>query len=86
MAREAGPEMVGTMGGRTAVANNDQIVQGIASGVASANAEQNNLLREQNSLLRKLLDKSSTASISATDISRGLDEASRISGRPLVTA
>lgn len=31
VAREAGPELVGTIGGRTAVANNDQIVQGIAS-------------------------------------------------------
>ena len=39
IAREAGPEMVGTIGGRTAVANNDQIVGGIASGVASANTE-----------------------------------------------
>ena len=29
IAREAGPEMVGTMGGRTAVANNDQIEAGI---------------------------------------------------------
>lgn len=33
IAREAGPEMVGTMNGRTAVANNDQIVQGITQGV-----------------------------------------------------
>lgn len=30
IAREAGAEMVGTIGGRTAVANNDQIVSGIA--------------------------------------------------------
>lgn len=37
IAREAGPELVGTIGNRTAVANNDQIVAGIASGVASAN-------------------------------------------------
>lgn len=36
VANEAGPEMVGTMGGRTAVANNDQIVAGIASGVYDA--------------------------------------------------
>ena len=36
MAREAGPEMVGTMGGKTAVANNDQIVEGISAGVYSA--------------------------------------------------
>ena len=36
IAREAGPEMVGTMGGRTTVANNDQIVAGISSGVYNA--------------------------------------------------
>lgn len=34
IAREAGPELVGTMNGRTAVANNDQIVKGIEAGVA----------------------------------------------------
>lgn len=33
VAREAGPEMVGTMGGRTTVANNAQIVEGIEAGV-----------------------------------------------------
>ena len=60
IAREAGPEMVGTMGGRTAVANNDQIVDGVASGVASANAEQNALLREQNKLLRQLIEQDKT--------------------------
>lgn len=32
----AGPELVGTMGGRTAVANNDQIVAGIKEGVFEA--------------------------------------------------
>lgn len=36
VAREAGPEMVGTIGGRTAVANNDQITTAIASAVAPA--------------------------------------------------
>lgn len=36
IAREAGPELVGTMNGRTAVANNDQIVEGIAQGVYEA--------------------------------------------------
>jgi hypothetical protein len=58
MARENGlPEMVGTMGGHTAVANNDQIVEGIASGVATANEEQNALLRRQNDILLALLEK-----------------------------
>ena len=37
IAREAGAEMVGSIGRRTAVANNDQIVDGIAYGVREAN-------------------------------------------------
>jgi len=36
IAREAGPEMVGAIGGRTAVANNDQIVESIRLGVYDA--------------------------------------------------
>ena len=58
-------ELVGQFSnGRTAVANNEQIVEGIAGGVASANEEQNKLLREQNRLLMRLLDKDSTISVS----------------------
>ena len=37
IAREAGAEMVGAIGRRTAVANNDQIVEGITAGVSIAN-------------------------------------------------
>lgn len=36
VAREAGPEMVGTIGGHTAVANNDQIVAAVSQGVYAA--------------------------------------------------
>ena len=36
IAREAGPELVGTIGGRTAVVNNDQIVESISAGVYRA--------------------------------------------------
>jgi len=36
IAREAGPELVGRMGSRTAVANNDQIVEAVSKGVAQA--------------------------------------------------
>lgn len=58
MARENGmPEMVGSFGGQTAVANNDQIVAGITNGVAQANSAQNRLLQEQNALLRAILQK-----------------------------
>lgn len=38
MAREAGPEFVGSIGGRTAVANNDQIVEAVSDGVYRAMA------------------------------------------------
>ncbi len=45
MARESGPELVGQIGNRTAVANNDQIVesvsQGVYNAVVTAQAEQN---------------------------------------------
>ena len=58
LAREnGGPEMVGQFGGHTAVANNDQIIDGISRGVADAQSDQNELLREQNSLLRQILAK-----------------------------
>jgi len=36
IAREAGPELVGTLNGRTAVANNDQIVESVSAGVYRA--------------------------------------------------
>lgn len=48
IAREAGPELVGSIGNRTAVANNDQIVEGISAGVynamVSANSESSNYI------------------------------------------
>ena len=36
LARENGPELVGTIGGKTAVANNNQIVQSVSDGVFNA--------------------------------------------------
>lgn len=63
LAREAGPELVGNLGGGgTAVMNNDQIVasvaNGVTNGVVRAMASQNQLLRQQNQLLSGILDKS----------------------------
>ena len=46
IAREAGPELVGRIGGHTAVMNNDQIVSSVAAGVAAANSSQNALLQQ----------------------------------------
>lgn len=39
MAREAGPELVGRIGNRNSVVNNDQIVQSVSQGVAQAVAQ-----------------------------------------------
>lgn len=57
IANESGPELVGRIGNRTAVANTDQITEGISRGVAVANAEEVMLLREQNRLLQAILQK-----------------------------
>lgn len=83
IAREAGAELVGSMNGHTAVANNDQIVEGIASGVRQAEAEQNALLAEQNSLLRALLakDQSVRPSVSfGRTVQQSLDMYGKVSG------
>lgn len=66
IANEAGAEMVGSLNGRTAVANNDQIVEGIRRGVSDAQSEQNSLLRQQNALLQSILEKDSSVRIGAS--------------------
>ena len=85
IAREAGAEMVGNIGRRTAVANNDQIVGGIASGVAEANEEQNALLREQNSLLRAILEKDSGVYLDGKNLTNSVEKYQRERGRVLIT-
>lgn len=86
IAREAGAEMVGSIGRKTSVANNDQIVEGIATGVADANFEQNAILREQNSLLRKLLEKDTTVTtvVSTGDVIDGFRRKNRRDGKTTV--
>ena len=84
MARENGlNEMVGRIGNRNTVANNDQIVAGITSGVYQANEEQNALLREQNSLLRQLLEKDMSVNIGDKDIARANERGRRSMGLTL---
>ena len=84
VAREAGPELVGTIGGRTAVANNDQIVEGISAGVEWANTKQNALLVEQNSLLRQLLAKEFTAEVTTNSIANGFARKNARDGKATV--
>lgn len=76
LARESGPELVGTMGNKSAVANNSQIVDGIASGVYAANSEQNALLREEITWLRRLYEKETGVIIGDADIYNAYERAS----------
>lgn len=73
VANEAGPELVGSIGGRTAVANNDQIVDGIAAGVATAMMAQNELLAQQNQLLLEILNKDTSISLDGREMISALD-------------
>lgn len=65
LANEAGAELVGSMNGKTTVANQQQIVEGIRMGVRDANSEQNQLLRRQNELLMGILQKNNEVTPSA---------------------
>lgn len=77
LAREAGPEMVGTIGGNTAVANNDQIVAGITSGVASANQ---NVVAAIYQLISAVNSKDMSVNISDGAIGRSYDRYSQSRG------
>ena len=80
IAREDGPELVGSIGRKTAVVNNAQIIEGISAGVEDANQTQNALLREQNELLRAILAKEGTVKIGNKTIKQAYDAANRQSG------
>lgn len=86
IAREAGAELVGNVGRKTGVMNNDQIVESVSQGVADANAEQNALLREEISILRKILEKdsSTTAYVGTGSLISGLERKNRRDGRTIV--
>jgi hypothetical protein len=47
IAGEAGPEIVGTMGGKSAVANEDQIISGVAEGVRQGMSGSNQVIKLQ---------------------------------------
>lgn len=85
IANEAGPELVGNIGRRTAVANNEQIVASVSAGVAEANSEQTALLKEQNALLRALLEKESSVKIDGKDLTKSVEKYQRERGRVVIT-
>ena len=68
IAHEAGPELVGTIGRRTAVASNNEIT-GIADAVYSTGSNESELLGQLISLTRAILDKDAVV-IGDKDIAR----------------
>lgn len=78
-------ELIGQFSnGKTAVANNEQIVSGIQNGVYGAMSESNALLMQQNELLQAILEKET--GINANDIFRSVQRSasnySKQYGRP----
>lgn len=84
IAREAGAEMVGSMGGHTAVANNDQIVDGIREGVEAAMERQNQLLRRQNELLQALLEKEGSTEINVSSFYQAVNRTNQRNGKTII--
>ena len=84
IAREAGAEMVGSLGGHTAVANNDQIVEGIREGVEAAMERQNQLLRRQNELLQALLEKEGSAEINVSSFYQAINRTNQRNGKTII--
>ena len=81
LANENGkPEYVGSIGNRTAVANQNQIVQGISYGVAMANSEQNALLRTQNDLLMRILSKGTDVYLNGRKVTDELSQVANARG------
>lgn len=77
IANEAGAEMVGAMGRRTVVANNEQIVEGISAGVTVAN---DGVIAAIYALMNLIEDKDLSVSIGDDVIGRSYDRYSRNRG------
>ena len=77
IAREAGAEMVGAMGRRTAVANNDQIVEGISAGVSIAN---DGVIAAIYALLNAVEEKDLSVNIGDNQIGESYDRYNRSRG------
>lgn len=77
IAREAGAEMVGAMGRRTTVANNDQIVEGISAGVSVAN---DGVIAAIYALLNVVEEKDFSVNIGDNQIGESYDRYNRARG------
>ena len=84
IANEAGPELVGQYGNKSAVMNNEQIVRSVSDGVYAANAEQTALIREQNNLLREMVGLLASGENGGTDLLSAVQRMNRRAGKTLI--
>ena len=79
-ARESGPELVGKIGNRSAVVNNQQIVDSVSNGVSRANDETNSLLRTIIEYQELLLKKETSVNMDGKRMDKQISKARRNTG------
>lgn len=85
IANEAGPELVGQMGSKNAVANSAQIVQGVSSGVSRANASLEQKVDRLTRVVEDILRKEFTAEVRPSaalgkTVKRSMEMQARVGG------
>lgn len=89
VAREKGPELVGSHRGRSFVMNNNQIVRSVSSGVESAMERQNSrleaLMLEIIENQERLIEKENSFNIDGKRMDKGLSKARKNSGYTFIT-
>ena len=89
VAREAGAELVGNIGGKTTVANNEQIVAGISEGVRGANEDVvSAVLAAAQQIVQTIRDKDTATYLDGEKVSKSVtnkqNRNSRMYGRPVL--
>ena len=84
IANEAGPELVGTINGRTAVGSGSEIT-GISNAIYDTSQEELTLLRRQNELLTRILEKDNSVYLGDRDIARANARGMKSMGITIIT-
>ena len=80
-------DSVGMTGNHTASLcgdNTDQIAEGVRQGMYEGTAQQNDLLREQNDLLRQLLSKDTTVEITTNSFTKAINRKNQRDGKTVI--
>ena len=84
IAGEKGAEFVGNINGKTGVASNQEIT-GIRDSIESSSSAQNQILMEQNNLLRALLEKNTDIVLDGQKVTKRVNQINARSGYKMAT-